>query len=48
MVQAAAKYKDELYHSKEELKRATEIVASCRHSILALEKEKEHANLERD
>ena len=48
VVRAAARYKKELHHSKEELKGATEVVASCMHSILALENEKKHADLERD
>ena len=48
MVRAVAGYREEFYHSKEELKRATEVVTSCRQSILALEKEKEYADLERD
>ena len=48
VVMAAARYREELHHSKEELKGATEVVTSCRQSILALEKEKEYTNLERD
>ena len=48
VVRAVARYREELHHSKEELKGATEVVASCRHSILALEKEKEYADLEKD
>ena len=48
VVMAVARYRDKLHHSKEELKEAFEVVTSCRQSILALEKEKEYASLERD
>ena len=47
-VRAAARYREELHHKKEELKGATEVVANCRQSMLSLEKEKEYAGLERD
>ena len=48
VVRAAAKYREELHISRNELKRVTEVVTSCRQSLLALEKEKEYADLERD
>ena len=48
VVRGVASYWEELHHSKEELKGATEVVTNCRESILALEKEKEYADLERD
>ena len=48
MVRAAARYRDELHHSREELKGATKVVTRCRQSILALENEKEYTDLERD
>ena len=46
--EAVARYWEELHHSKEELQGAIEVVTSYRRSILALEKEKEYADLERD
>ena len=48
VVRAGAKYREELYISRNELKRATEVVTSCRQSLMALEKEKKYADLERD
>ena len=48
VVRAPVRYREKLHHSKEELKEAFEVVTSCRQSILALEKEKEYASLERD
>ena len=48
VVRVAAKYREELHVSRNELKGATEVVTSCRQSILALEKEKEYADLNRD
>ena len=47
-VRAAARYREELHHKKEELKGATEVLADCRHSLLSMEKDKEQAILERD
>ena len=45
---AATRYRKDLHTCKNELKEASEVVASCRHAILALEKEKEYADLEKD
>ena len=47
-MRAAARYREELHHKKEELKGATEVLADCRHSLLSMEKDKEQAVLERD
>ena len=47
-MRVAARYRDELHHKKEELKSATEVLADCRHSLLSMENDKEHASLERD
>ena len=47
-MQATAKYREDLYTCKNELKGASEAVKGCRDSLLAIEKEKEYADLERD
>ena len=47
-IRAADRYREDLHNKKEELKGAIEVLSDCRHSILSLEKEKEHAGLERD
>ena len=43
-----AKYREDLHTCKNELKGGSEVVKGCRDSLLALEKEKEYADLERD
>ena len=45
---AVAKYREDLHTCKNELNRASEVVKSYRESLLAIEKEKEYADLERD
>ena len=47
-VRASAKYWEDLHTCKNELKSASEVVKGYRDSLLALEKEKEYADLERD
>ena len=48
VVWAAAKYQEDLNTSRNELKGASEVVKSCKDSLLALEKEKEYTDLKRD
>ena len=48
VVRAAAMYLEELHNKKDELKGASEVVASCKQSMLSLENEKEYADLERN
>ena len=48
MLRAADRYWEELYGVREELKGVNEAPADCWHSVLSLEKENEHAGLERD
>ena len=48
VVWEATKYRDEPHISRNELKGATEVVTSFRQSLLALEKEKKYAYLERE
>ena len=45
---AAAKYREELFNCKNELKEVTEVAKSLSQSLLALEKEVEYAQLERE
>ena len=45
---AAAKYRDELFNCKNELKEVTEVAKSRSQSLMDLEKETEYAQLERD
>ena len=47
-IRAVANYREDLHTCKNELKGASEVVSSCKHSLLALEKEKEYADRERD
>ena len=47
-VRTAARYREDLHTYKNEFKGTDEVVASCRHSILSLEKEKEYVDFERD
>ena len=48
LVRAVAKYQEDLNMSGNELKRAAEVVKSCKESLLVLEKKKEYADLEMD
>ena len=45
---AAAKYREDLFNCKNELKEAIEMVRHCDDSLLAAEKEKEYAQVEMD
>ena len=45
---AAAKYREDLHNCKNDLNEATKMPRSSGESLLALEKEKEYAQLERD
>ena len=45
---AATKYREDLHVCKSELKGASEVVTSYKHSLIALEKEKEYADHEKD
>ena len=47
-VQAAAKYREDLFNCKNELKEANEMVRRRKDSILIVKKEREHARAERD
>ena len=47
-VRMVARYQKEVHHKKEELKGATEVLADCRQSLFAAEKEKDYAGRERD
>ena len=47
-VRAAAKYRKDLHSCRNELKGASKVVSSYKHSLFALEKEKEYADHERD
>ena len=47
-VQAAAKYQEDLYTCKSELKGVFEVARQCEHFLLAVEKEVEYAQVERD
>ena len=48
VVWVVAKYRENLFNCKNELKEATKIVRSCDDSLLATEKGKEYAQVERD
>ena len=48
VVRSVARYQEELHHKKEELRSATEVLEDCKHSLLSMEKDKEHVGLERD
>ena len=48
VVWATKKYREDLFNCKNELKEANEMVRRCNDSILIVEKEREHAWVERD
>ena len=48
LVRAAAKYREDLNTSRNEVKEVVEVVTGCKESLLVLEKEKEYDDLERD
>ena len=47
-VRATTKYRDDLFNCKDKLIEATKIVRHCDNSILVVEKEREHAQAEKD